>query len=76
VVELGALLHDIADWKFHKNDISAGAKIAKQILDKKQVPKESIEQIGDIITTASFKGAGVKTPMKTQKARSCKTLTV
>jgi len=65
VVELGALLHDIADWKFHKKDINAGVKVAQQILTPKGVPLEIMEQVGDIITTVSFKGAGVKTPMKT-----------
>ncbi len=65
VVELGALLHDIADWKFHKDDIKVGARIAEGILTKKFVPMNTIEEVCDIIITVSFKGAGVKTPMKT-----------
>jgi len=30
VVELAALLHDIADWKFHGGDESAGPKAARK----------------------------------------------
>jgi uncharacterized protein len=32
-VELGALLHDIADWKFHNGDIEAGPRKAKELLE-------------------------------------------
>ena len=33
VVELAALLHDIADWKLHGGDSSVGPKMAKDWLD-------------------------------------------
>ena len=34
IVELGALLHDIADSKFHKGDESIGPKVARAFLQK------------------------------------------
>ena len=33
-VELGALLHDIADWKFHGGDDSIGPTMAQEFLNK------------------------------------------
>lgn len=34
IVELGALLHDIADWKFHGGDFEAGPKKAAELLNE------------------------------------------
>ena len=34
IVELGALLHDIADWKFHEGDETVGSNTAREILKK------------------------------------------
>lgn len=65
-VELAALLHDIADWKFHQGDEEIGPKTAQLWLQRQGVTKEKIDQIGQIIRTISFKGAKVKAyPMKT-----------
>lgn len=69
VVELGALLHDIADWKFHSGDDTAGPKAAKKILNKIKVSKETTEKICEIITHTSYKGAGVKTAMDTLEGK-------
>ena len=65
VVELAALLHDIADWKFHGGDETIGPKTARAWLERLFVAPNIIEHICDIIKTMSFKGAGVETPMKT-----------
>ncbi len=65
VVELGALLHDIADWKFHDGDEEAGPKAARDWLESIAVDNVVIEQIEEIIRTVSFKGAGVASNMKT-----------
>jgi len=65
VVELGALLHDIADWKFHNGDEEAGPKAAREWLESIGVQEAVISQIEDIIRTVSFKGAGVASAMKT-----------
>jgi uncharacterized protein len=65
VVELGALLHDIADWKFHDGNMEAGAKAARTWLESQDVNEAVIRHIEDIIRTVSFKGAGVGSNMKT-----------
>lgn len=65
VIELAALLHDIADWKFNDGDEMAGARVSKAWLEKLKVDKETIDHVCDIIATSSFKGAGVKSDMKT-----------
>lgn len=65
VVELAALLHDIADWKFHEGDDTVGSKLAREILTKHQVTSEVVEQVGEIVEKLSFKGAGVASEMPT-----------
>ncbi|WP_018127884.1 HD domain-containing protein [Balneola vulgaris] len=64
VVELAALLHDIADHKFHNGDTSIGPKVAKEWLSSLKVPEEIQEHVAQIIQDLSFKGAHVKTPMQ------------
>ncbi len=56
VVELGALLHDIADSKFHKGDETIGPKKARAFLEKQLVDNLIITHIENIITNISFKG--------------------
>ncbi len=56
VVELGALLHDIADSKFHDGDESIGPKIAHEFLEKQQVDDSIIIHIKNIISNISFGG--------------------
>ncbi len=56
VVELGALLHDIADSKFHKGDETIGPKKARAFLEKQLVDNRIITHIENIITNISFKG--------------------
>lgn len=56
VVELGALLHDIADSKFHGGDESIGPKKAKEFLLSLNLDNEIIEHVENIITHISFKG--------------------
>lgn len=65
VIELTALLHDIGDWKFHDGDDTVGPKIAREVLSKYDIPKNVIAHVCDIISTMSFKGAGVPTKMQT-----------
>ena len=56
VVSLGALLHDIADAKFHNGDETIGPKIARDFLISEGVSEEITEQIVAIIENVSFKG--------------------
>ena len=65
IIELAALLHDISDWKFSGGDEHAGTQIAKDFLSSINCEEEIIEQVCEIISTLSFKGANVKTPMRT-----------
>ena len=64
VVQLAALLHDISDWKFNDGDDDVGPKLAREWLEKMQVEENIISHICEIIKEMSFKGAGVKTPMR------------
>jgi uncharacterized protein len=63
VVELAALLHDIADWKFNNGDESAGAREAKKILKKFSTEESVIDHVCEIINSSSYKGAGTKSIM-------------
>ncbi len=65
VVQLAALLHDIADWKFHNGDESVGPQRARAWLTEMQVDPATIDHVCDIIAHLSFKGAGVATTMST-----------
>lgn len=64
VVELGALLHDIADWKFH-DDEEAGPKAARDWLESQDVEEAVIAHVEDIVRNVSFKGARVKNNLTT-----------
>lgn len=65
IVELGALLHDIADWKFNEGDEKAGGREARKWLQGLKVDEAVIRQVCYIIDNISFKGAGVKNAMET-----------
>ena len=56
VVELGALLHDIADSKFHNGDEEVGPRMARKFLTSLLVDEASIQHVVNIINNISFKG--------------------
>lgn len=56
IVQLGALLHDIADSKFHNGDETVGPKVAREFLIQLNVDSASIEHVIKIIENISFKG--------------------
>jgi len=56
VVKLGALLHDIADSKFHDGDESVGPKTARAFLESQNASEDVIEHVIAIIENISFKG--------------------
>ncbi|MFP4117777.1 MAG: HD domain-containing protein [Candidatus Woesearchaeota archaeon] len=65
IVELGALLHDIADSKFHEGDESIGPRIAKDFLNTQGLSEETIREVVDIIINISFRkedGESQKSP--------------
>lgn len=56
VVQLGALLHDIADSKFHNGDETVGPKVATAFLEEEKVATTVIDHVIKIIENISFKG--------------------
>jgi uncharacterized protein len=56
IVQLGALLHDIADSKFHNGDETVGPKVAREFLESQNVSEEIIVHVINIIENISFKG--------------------
>lgn len=56
VVKLGALLHDIADSKFHGGDETIGPKTARAFLENEKVDEVTINHVVNIIENISFKG--------------------
>jgi len=69
IVELGALLHDIADYKFHGGDSTIGPRIASEWLVSVGADKETVNHIRHIVQHVSFKGAKVKSGMKTLEGK-------
>lgn len=69
VAELAALVHDIADWKFHDGDDSIGPREAERLLREEGAAPAVIEQVVDIVATISFKGAGVQSAMRTLEGK-------
>jgi len=61
IVTLGALLHDIADAKFHPDasggDETIGPKIAREFLFKQNIDSTIIEHVVKIIENISFKSS-------------------
>ena len=56
VVQLGALLHDIADSKFYDGDEKVGPKVAREFLESQSVSEAIILHVIAIIENISFKG--------------------
>jgi uncharacterized protein len=56
IVELGALLHDIADSKFHNGDEEVGPKKAAEFLLSLTLDADTITHVENIIRYISFKG--------------------
>lgn len=55
VIELAALLHDIADPKFHNGDETIATKIVTEFLTEQKVDQETISKVIFIIENMSFK---------------------
>ena len=54
IVSLAALLHDIADSKFHNGDDTIGPKLAREFLSEQNVSSDVIEHVVNIIAHMSF----------------------
>lgn len=60
IVELGALLHDIADSKFHDGDETVGPQVASDFLRAQNASEEIIDHVVKIIENISFKGGNTE----------------
>jgi len=56
-VSLAALLHDIADAKFHDGDETVGPKLARQFLESLSLDKKIVGHVIKIIKNMSFKNS-------------------
>lgn len=55
-IELGALLHDIADYKFHGGDETIGGKTSAEWLKGLSADDEDIKAVIHIVDNVSYKG--------------------
>ncbi|MFH1611455.1 MAG: HD domain-containing protein [Patescibacteria group bacterium] len=69
IVEITALLHDIADYKLHGGDDSIGPRKAREWLESLSVDADVVDHVCKIIETMSFKGAGVESKMDTLEGK-------
>lgn len=65
VIELAALLHDIADWKFSKDNIDIGYKVAYEWMNELGVLEGTAKEVALIIKTISFKGGTTNSNQQT-----------
>ncbi len=71
VVELGALLHDIADSKFHDGDETIGPRLATEFLQSEGVDAQVIDHVVAIIENISFKGGKHERTFDSLELRVC-----
>lgn len=70
IVQLGALLHDIADHKFHHGDEMAGGRAAREWLTHAGADADTAEKIAHIVDNVSFtKGLGVTSCMRSLEGK-------
>lgn len=67
VVQYGALLHDIADSKFHDGDETIGPQKASDFLKSINESDEIINHVIKIIENISFKGGNFKQDFKSKE---------
>jgi len=66
IIEMAALLHDIADHKFHNGDESIGLKKAEEWLEKMQVSKEEKKHILQIMKEVSFSNGVIPSSLESK----------
>lgn len=69
VVELAALLHDIADSKFHGGNEELGPQLAGQFLVQHGQPDQIVQHVQQIIRHMSFKGGNETAPFDSLEMR-------
>jgi len=69
IVELGALLHDIADWKANNGDEKIGGVESRKWLESIGVEEDTILQVVHIVDKVSFKGGIEQNKMKSLEGK-------
>lgn len=69
IVQLGGLLHDVADFKFHGGDDTIGGKVAAQWLKRAGADEGTVQKVVHIVDNVSFKGLGVKSKMRSLEGK-------
>lgn len=64
IIKMAALLHDVDDWKFSKDNMTDTSRI-ENFLISQNVDKNDMKKITDIIKTLSFKGGVVDSTQHT-----------
>ncbi|WOI21970.1 HD domain-containing protein [Nonlabens ulvanivorans] len=67
IIELGALLHDIADSKFHDGDDTIGPQVARKFLEEQNLSEDTILHVENIIKYISFKGGHQEQKFKSKE---------
>lgn len=67
IVQLAALLHDIADSKFHEGDETVGPRIARAFLESENVDEPTILHVINIIENISFKGGNFEKKFRSKE---------
>ena len=65
IIELGAMLHDLGDFKFHNGDVTVGPRMVTEWLQSIGVDSVTVNNIVTIVKEISYKGSDVETPMST-----------
>jgi uncharacterized protein len=68
IVEMGALLHDVDDYKFRKPG-AGELDHTKEIVEQYEIETKDKEQIYDIVSHVSFKGGGGLDVQKTHEGK-------
>lgn len=69
IVELGALLHDIADHKFHGGDHALGAKVTREWLESQQTDPKIIDAVCHIVLNNSYRSLRNKNAMQSLEGK-------
>jgi len=67
IIEMGALLHDLDDWKLTASESHFPFK-AQKWLAEMEVEEEVVTLILEVIEDVSYQGAGIETPVRSVEA--------
>jgi uncharacterized protein len=67
IVKLSALLHDIADSKFHNGNETIGPEKARQFLESQLVEASKIDHVVKIIENISYRGGHKKSDFQSKE---------